>query len=133
MNVPQVASSIKFLADSSSKRGFHYLDHCIVLMSIKGIQSLCLCLFFLCAKHNNIVIFWTFKNKVFFVSENFALCFKTHSAVKSYYVLLYGFSIHNNFWNTIYTVHTFLMHEAHTSSLVCLMLHCVHFLWLFLW
>ena len=52
MNVPQVASSIKFLADSSSKQGIHYLDYCIVLSSIKGIESLCLCwLFFLSKNH----------------------------------------------------------------------------------
>ena len=30
MNVPQVASSIKFWADSSPKQGIHYLDYCIV-------------------------------------------------------------------------------------------------------
>ena len=36
---------------------------------------------------------------IFFVSENVALCLKTHSVVKLYGVLLYRYSIHNKFWN----------------------------------
>ena len=133
MNVPHVASSIKFFADSSSKKRIHYLDHCIVRTTIKGIQSLCLCWF---KKIHLECAFLDFQYwfNFSFLSENVALCFKAQSAVKSYGVLLYGFSIRNNFRNIIHTVHTLFMHEAHPCSLqVYLVLHCVHFLWLFLW
>ena len=95
-------SSIKFFAESSSKQGIHYLDHCIVLTSIKGIPSLCLCWFVFWAKPTYNVLFWTFNNKLHF-SESFASVSK-----HIHMCLLYGFSIKNNFWNKIHTVHTFL-------------------------
>ena len=73
--------------------------------------------------------FLDFENKLHFFPENFALCFKTHSVVKSQCVLLYGFSIHNKFLNKIHTVYILFMHEAHPCFLqVNMVLHCVHFL-----
>jgi hypothetical protein len=66
---------------------------------------------------------------IFDWSENFDLCYKTHSVV-FYYM---GSQFTTTFSDKIHTVHNFFMHEAYPYSLeVYMVLHCVHFLWLFL-
>ena len=48
--------------------------------------------------------------------------------------MLNGFLIHSIYFFLIHNVHTLFMHEAYPYSLqVYMVLHCICFLWLFLW
>ena len=61
MNVLQVGSSIEFLADSSSKQAFHYMDHFAdANRRHTELEFVWICVW---AKPTYDVLLWTFNNK----------------------------------------------------------------------